>query len=75
MLKVIGEIHEGHQAIVVDQEMSRMWACMDGCSNMEDLINGKPNYSNSAAYDAAHLRHQICAGVCCKQYMAKLGCA
>ena len=52
------------------QEMSHYWSCMDGCSNMEDIINGKPKYDDTKA----KFRHDVCARICCKQYMTILEC-
>jgi hypothetical protein len=52
-------------------EMGFYWACMDGCSNMEEILNGPTTYEDAQA----ELRHNICAGVCCRQYMTTLGCA
>ncbi len=52
-------------------EMISYWACMDGCSNMEEILNGPTTYEDAQA----ELRHDICAGVCCRQYMRTLGCA
>ena len=52
-------------------EMSNYWACMDGCSNMQEILEGKPLYNN----ETAKFKHDVCSGVCCRQYMTILGCS
>lgn len=47
-----------------DNRINLDWACMDGCYDMETLLLGKLDYSNSTqeAY------HNECASVCHKRY-------
>ena len=44
--------------------------CMDGCSNMQSVLQGATFYYN----ETQRLQHDACAGVCCNQYMLTLGC-
>jgi len=51
------------------QEMSHYWSCMDGCSNIQEIIF-KYDYNN----ETMKKLHDDCALICCKQYMITLGC-
>lgn len=56
----------------IDFETNNFWVCMDGCSNMQDIIHTPEwNYKN---WEEAKELHDECANVCCKQYMPTLGC-
>lgn len=59
-----------YPTLKIHQEMYGYWACMDGCSNMQEIIEGKPLYNN----ETAKFKHDVCAGVCCRQFMTTLGC-
>lgn len=67
---VFTEEHINIKDIKIKTEMGNYWACMDGCFNMEVLINGQPKYEDAKS----EFRHDVCSGICCKQYMLELGC-
>ena len=67
---VFAESHANIKDIQIKTEMSNYWACMDGCSNMQEIIEGKLSYYN----ETSKFKHDVCAGVCCRQYMTTLGC-
>ena len=67
---VFAESYANTKDIQIRIEMSNYWACMDGCSNMQEILEGKPDYNN----ESAKFKHDVCAGVCCRQYMTLLEC-
>ena len=68
---VFAEEHANIKDIQIKTEMGNFWACMDGCSNYQEIVEGKPSYYNITA----KFKHDVCSGVCCRQYMLTLGCA
>ena len=40
------------------------WSCMDGCSNMEEILLGKLSYTNQTQKDY----HDQCSKICADQY-------
>lgn len=48
--------------------ITQYWACMDGCSNMDEIINGKYQNMTLEENAKAKIRHDACAIICSKQY-------
>ena len=58
--------HEVYPELKFKESAVRYWACMDGCSNMEELIYGIKFYSSeNQSYKKLH---DDCAVRCDKQY-------
>lgn len=69
-LAIFGTTQYHNSLVPIEQqksEMSHYWSCMDGCSNMLEII-----YDNKVS-DKKDL-HDMCAHRCCTQYMITLGC-
>ena len=55
---VFAESHANVKDIQTRVEISNYWSCMDGCSNMQEIIEGKPSYYN----ETSKFKHDVCAG-------------
>ena len=49
----------------LETQVTLYWACMDGCSNMQELVYGTDIYRN----ETMKFLHIECTVLCCKQYM------
>ena len=54
---------------IIKQEISRYWACMDGCSNLQEMLFDYDYYN-----ETMKRLHDDCTNVCCNQYMLTYGC-
>lgn len=60
----------------IEKEVEFYWACMDGCSNMQEIIFGEEVYETNNTHNGMEMvtYHTICAYECCEKYMETLGC-